>query len=358
MKLFDPFNLKGLELSSRIAMAPLTRRRANRAHDPVDCMATYYAQRAGSGLIIAEGTSPSPNGVGYSNMPGLYSTKQVELWKDITDSVHNAGGKIVLQIMHTGRIGHSNNLPDGAHVLGPSAIAQKGETTTYDYGKQPFPIPMEMTTVEVQTAVHEFATCAKLAMQAGFDGLEIHGAHGYLPNQFLNQSSNKRIDQYGGSRENRIRFLLEVIQASIESIGPEKVAVRISPFSYADIDEDQEELIALYSMLTEELNHLNLSYLHLSHMGDPEPVKFELWKKLRTIYSGNLMLCGDFTKDSAERALQNGDADLIAFGRDFISNPDLVDRLKNNWPLAERDRTHWYTQGPEGLIDYPVYNSL
>lgn len=345
-------------MSSRIAMAPLTRRRATRAHDPVEFMATYYAQRAGSGLIIAEGTSPSPNGVGYSNMPGLYTTKQVELWKKITDSVHNEGGKIVLQIMHTGRIGHSNNLPDGARVLGPSAIAQKGETTTYDFEKQPFPIPEEMTTTEVQTAVNEFATSARLAVQAGFDGIEIHGAHGYLPNQFLNQSSNERTDKYGGSRENRMRFLLEVIEASIEAIGAKKVALRISPFSYADTEEDQEDVIAIYSMLTEQLNKFNLSYLHLSHMGDPEPAKFELWKKLRTIYLGNLMLCGDFTKDTAERAIQNGDADLIAFGRDFIANPDLVDRLKNDWPLAERDRTHWYTQGRDGLIDYPVYNSL
>lgn len=357
MKLFQSFKLKDLELSSRIVMAPLTRRRANRAHDPVDIMATYYAQRASAGLIIAEGTSPSPNGVGYSNMPGLYTTKQVELWKNITDAVHKEGGKIVLQVMHTGRIGHPNNLPDGARVLGPSAIAQKGETTTYDFGKQPYPVPEEMTTAEVQSTVREFATCAKLAVQAGFDGIEIHGAHGYLPNQFLNQSSNQRTDQYGGSRENRMRFLLEVLGASIEAIGSEKVALRISPFSYADTEEDQEELITLYTMLTEELNQLNLSYLHLSHMGEPEQVKFELWKKLRSIYTGNLMLCGDFTKEKAEQAIQNGDADLVAFGRDFISNPDLVDRLKNDWPLEERDRTYWYTQGPEGLIDYPTYNS-
>ena len=357
MKLFNPFNLHDLEISSRIAMAPLTRRRANRAHDPVNFMATYYAQRASSGLIIAEGTSPSPNGVGYSNMPGLYTEKQVKLWKNITDSVHTAGGKIVLQIMHTGRIGHPNNLPDGARVLGPSAIAQKGETTTYDLEKQPFPIPVEMTTDEVQTAVNEFATCARLAVKAGFDGIEIHGAHGYLPNQFLNQSSNQRTDRYGGSLENRMRFLLEVIKASIEEIGSKKIALRISPFSYADSEEDQEELIALYSMLTKQLNQLNLSYLHLSHMGNPDPIKFELWKKLRTIYSGNLMLCGGFTKDTAERAIQNEDADLIAFGRDFIANPDLVERLKSNWPLAERDQTHWYTQGSNGLIDYPVYNS-
>lgn len=355
MKLFEAFKLNGLQLSSRIAMAPLTRRRCTNAHDPVDIMQTYYAQRAGAGLIIAEGTSPSPNGVGYANMPGLYSSKQMELWKSITQDVHDAGGKIVLQVMHTGRIGHSNNLPKGAHILAPSAIAQHGEISTYDFGKVTYPVPKEMTSAEIQTAIKEFANCAKLSIEAGFDGIEIHSAHGYLPNQFLNQSSNKREDEYGGSQENRMRFLLDVIDACSKEIGSEKVGLRISPFSYADSQEDETELIALYSLLVQRLNGMNLSYLHLSHMGEAAPVKFKLWKKLRSIYSGNLMLCGDFTKETAEQALQNGDADLIAFGRDFIANPDLVDRFKNDWPLAERDRTHWYTLGPKGLIDFPNY---
>ena len=356
MKLFEAFDLKGLDLSSRIAMAPLTRRRCTREHDPVEIMRTYYAQRAGAGLIIAEGTSPSPNGVGYANMPGLYSTEQMELWKSITDDVHTVGGKIVLQVMHTGRIGHSNNLPEGARILAPSAIAQQGEISTYDFDKQPYPVPEAMTVAEVRTAVNEFEKCAKLAMEAGFDGIEIHSAHGYLPNQFLNESSNKRTDEYGGNRENRMRFLLEVLEVCAKSIGSKKVGLRISPFSYADVNEDPDELIALYSILAEKLSEMNLSYLHLSHMGDPIPVKFEFWKKLRRIYTGNLMLCGDFTKETAEQALQNGDADLIAFGRDFIANPDFVDRLKNDWSLAERDRTNWYTLGPKGLIDFPNFS--
>ena len=355
MKLFEAFDLKGLPLSSRIAMAPLTRRRCTKEHDPVDIMRTYYAQRASAGLIIAEGTSPSPNGVGYANMPGLYSKNQLELWKIITEDVHEAGGRIVLQVMHTGRIGHSNNLPNGARVIGPSAIAQEGEIATYDFEKEPYPVPEEMTISEIHTAVNEFATCAKLSIEAGFDGIEIHAAHGYLPNQFLNEASNNRSDEYGGSRENRMRFLVEVIDACCQSIGSEKVGLRISPLSYADVNENENELIALYSLLAEQLNGMNLSYVHLSHMGDPAPVKFEFWKKFRRIYTGNLMLCGDFTKDSAERALQNGDADLIAFGRDFIANPDLVDRLKNDWPLADRDRTNWYTNGAEGLIDFPKF---
>jgi len=355
MKLFEAFDLKGTLLSSRIAMAPLTRRRSTRAHDPVKIMQTYYSQRASAGLIIAEGTSPSPNGVGYANMPGLYSDEQMKLWKSITNDVHEAGGKIFLQVMHTGRVGHPNNLPDGAKVLGPSPVAQVGEISTYDLDKQSYPVPKEMTTIEVQEAINEFVHCAKLSVQAGFDGIEIHGAHGYLPNQFLNQSSNKRTDAYGGSRENRMRFLLEIIEGCTKAIGSQKVGLRISPFSYADSQENHDELIALYSLLVKELNAFDLSYLHISHMGDALPLKFEFWKTIRRIYCGNLMLCGDFTKESAEEALQNGAADLIAFGRDFIANPDLVERFKNNWPLAERDRTYWYTLGAVGLIDFPAY---
>ncbi|NND77673.1 MAG: alkene reductase [Flavobacteriales bacterium] len=355
MKLFEGFDLKGLKLSSRLVMAPLTRRRATRAHDPVDIMRIYYSQRAGVGLIIAEGTSPSPNGAGYANIPGLYSKEQARLWRSITDGVHEAGGKIVLQMMHTGRVAHSNNLPDGARVIAPSAIAQAGEITTYDLGKVQYPVPEEMTMSDIHNTVNEFIKCSELSIEAGFDGIEIHSAHGYLPNQFLNRSSNTRTDEYGGERENRMRFLFEIIEGCSSTIGPEKVGLRISPFSHADLHEDQDELIALYTLLVEKLNEMDLSYLHLSHMGESVPIKFELWKTLRKIYKGNLILCGDFTKTSAEQALQNGDADLIAFGRDLIANPDLVERFKNDWPLAERDRTYWYTQGPRGLIDHPNY---
>ena len=355
MKLFQPVNLTGLKLSSRIAMAPLTRRRCDRAHVPVEIMETYYAQRASAGLIIAEGTSSSPNGAGYANMPGLYNTAHMKAWKKVTDKVHEAGGKIVLQVMHTGRVSHENNLDNGAKVLAPSAIAQDGEITTYDLDKQPYPIPQAMTTQEVKECVQEYSKCAKLSTDAGFDGIEIHGAHGYLPNQFFNKSSNQRTDEYGGSQENRLRFLMEVLDACGNAIGKEKVGLRISPFSYADTHENEEDLLQLYTLLASKLNDCHLSYLHLSHMGEAVGVKFELWKTIRKIYQRNLMLCGDFTKKSAEKALQNGDADLIAFGRDYIANPDLVERFRNNWPLAERDRTNWYTQGAKGLIDYPKY---
>lgn len=356
MKLFEKFDLKGVKLSSRIAMAPLTRRRCTRDHVPVSIMKKYYEQRAGAGLIIAEGTSPSPNGVGYSNMPGLYNDDQLQSWKEITDTVHKKGGNIVLQVMHTGRVSHENNLPSGAQVVAPSPIPHNGETTTYDFGKQPYTVPVQMSSKVIQSTINEYANCAFMAIEAGFDGIEIHSAHGYLPNQFLNNSSNHRQDEYGGSHDNRMRFLIEVIEACSNAIGSTKVGLRISPFSYADKDEDSSDLYDLYLKLARQLNNFDLSYLHLSHMGDPEPIKFQLWRAIRETYLGNLMLCGDFTKQSAEQALQNNEADLIAFGRDFIANPDLVDRLKNNWPLAERDRSHWYTQGPEGLIDYPSYS--
>ena len=355
MKLFEQFNLPGLELSSRVAMAPLTRRRATKENIPVAIMAEYYGQRASAGLIIAEGTSPSENGVGYCNMPGLFNRAQMEAWKPCTRAVHERGGKIFLQVMHTGRVGHPNNLPDSATLLAPSAIEQAGEISTYDFDKQAYPKPVAMTLAEVKTAIHEFEVCAKLAVEAGFDGIEIHGAHGYLPNQFINTSSNVRTDEYGGSRSNRLRFLLEIIDASIKAIGSEKVALRISPFSYADVNEDPIELKETYQELIVQLNKKHMSYLHLSHMGEAVQEKFDLWKEIRRTYEGTLMLCGDFTKETAEKAIQNGDADLIAFGRDFIANPDFVERLKNNWPLVERDRSFWYTNGAEGYTDFEFF---
>ena len=212
-----------------------------------------------------------------------------------------------------------------------------------------------MTTEEVREAVQEFRICTEMAIQAGFDGVEIHGAHGYLPNQFLLPSRNVRTDAYGGSRENRLRFLRELLEECCSAVGSEKVGLRISSFSYADVDDEEQELIATYTEVVEMLNPMDLAYLHLSHMGDPVPVKFEMWETIRSIYQGKIMLCGDFTKETADQALLEGRADMIAFGRDFIANPDLVTRLKNDWPLAERDNSLWYGDGAEGYSDYPNY---
>lgn len=355
MKLFESIQLGEINLSSRIAMAPLTRCRVVNQNTPNEIMVEYYRQRAGAGLIITEGASPSLNGLGYRNIPGLFNQQQLNAWKPITDAVHEEGGKIFLQIMHTGRVGHTDNLPQGGRLLAPSAIAQKGEISTYNLGKQPYPTPEAMSLEEVEEAIQEFRICTEMAIEAGFDGVEIHGAHGYLPNQFLLPSRNQRTDAYGGSLDNRLRFLKEVLEECCAAVGPEKVGVRISPFSYADVDDDEQELIETYTSLVEMLAPLNLAYLHLSHMGDPAPVKFEMWKSIREMYNGTLMLCGDFTKESAEEALQEGRADMIAFGRDFIANPDLVERFKNDWPLADRDNKLWYGDGAEGYTDYPRY---
>ena len=356
MKLFQSINLNGVELSNRVVMAPLTRRRCTNDNDPVEMMTEYYSQRAGAGLIIAEGTSPSPNGVGYPNMPGLYTSNQLKLWQIITNAVHEKGGKIFLQIMHTGRVAHINNLPKGSNILAPSSIQHRGEVATYDLGKQPYSIPNEMTFEEIQSTIQEYVECSEMAVSAGFDGVEIHSAHGYLPNQFLNTSSNLRDDYYGGNEENRMRFLVEILEQCSASIGSNKVGLRVSPFSYADSNESESDICSIYKSLIRKLNSLDLAYLHLSHMGDKTKIKFELWKVIRKLYKGVIILCGDFTKDGAEKALKNGDADLIAFGRDFISNPDLVERMKNDWPIEKRDPTFWYTIGERGLTDYPYYN--
>ena len=336
-------------------MAPLTRCRAVAQNTPNEIMVDYYRQRAGAGLIIAEGTSPSPNGLGYRNIPGLFNQRQLEAWKPITKAVHEEGGRIFLQIMHTGRVGHTNNLPEGARLLAPSSIAQKGDISTYDLERQPYPTPEAMTIDEVKEAVQEFRICTEMAIQAGFDGVEIHGAHGYLPNQFLLPSRNERTDEYGGSRENRLRFLREVLEECCAAVGPEKVGLRISPFSYADVDDEEQELIATYTEVVEMLNPMDLAYLHLSHMGDPVPVKFEMWETIRSMYHDKIVLCGDFTKETANKALEEGRADMIAFGRDFIANPDLVTRFKNDWSLAERNNSLWYGDGAEGYSDYPNY---
>lgn len=337
-------------------MAPLTRCRAVNANTPNEIMTEYYKQRVGAGLIIAEGTSPSPNGLGYRNIPGLYNREQLEGWKRITNAVHEANGNIFLQVMHTGRVGHINNLPSGGRLLAPSAIAQRGEISTYDLGKQPYSVPEAMSDADITTAINEYRTCAEMAIQAGFDGIEVHGAHGYLPNQFLLPSRNRRSDNYGGTRENRLRFMNEVLRNCIDAVGSDKVGLRISPFSYADVDDEESELVETYLQLVNDLNELNLAYLHLSHMGDPVGVKFELWRRIRKDYQGTLILCGDFTKETAEQSLKENRADLIAFGRDFIANPDLVERFKNKWTLAERDNRLWYGDGAEGYTDYPFYS--
>lgn len=353
-RLFEKYTLGSIELDSRIVMAPLTRCRAI-DNNPNLLMAEYYKQRASAGLIITEGTSPSPNGLGYRNIPGLYNEDQRLGWKAIAQAVKSKKGKIFIQLMHTGRVGHTDNLPKGAKLIGPSCIPQKGEISTYNLGKQPYPVPEEMSLKDIRNTIEEFIHSSQLAVDAGIDGVEIHCAHGYLPNQFINTSSNTRSDNYGGSIENRCRFVLEVIAECSKVIGSDKVGVRISPFSYADINEEHETIYTTYRYLVDQLNVFKLAYLHLSHMGDPLVEKFNLFKEIRTIYKGNLIKCGDFTKESAIAALNNDECDLIAFGRDYIANPDLVERFINNWSLAKRDNSLWYGDNQKGYTDYSFF---
>lgn len=337
-------------------MSPLTRSRATQNNLPTALMAAYYGQRATAGLIITEGTSPSPNGLGYPRIPGLFNAAQVVGWKQVTDAVHSKGGKIVVQLMHTGRVTHSANLPAGAEVLGPSADLCPGEMFTDSQGLQPHSTPRAMTQADITSTVGEYVQSAKLAIEAGFDGVELHAANGYLIEQFLNANVNKRTDGYGGSIEGRNRFALEVARATSAAIGADKVGMRISPHGVMGSTGTFPEVDAQYLALTHALSSLGLAYLHVldhSALGTP-PVPEETKKSLRAAFSGTFILAGGFDHDSAEAALAQGRADLIAFGRPFIANPDWVARMQSSAPGNDLDMSTFYTPGPKGYTDYPT----
>ena len=260
--LFTPIQLGGLSLKNRIVMAPMTRSRAP-GNLPNALMAQYYGLRADAGLIISEGTSPSPNGLGYARIPGLFNEAQVQGWRGVTDAVHQADGKIFVQLMHTGRVSHPANLPPGATIMGPSAVAVPGEMWTDTDGMQPHPVPHEMSEADISNSIAEYAASAKLAMQAGFDGVELHAANGYLIDQFLNVAANKRTDQWGGTVENRIRFAVEVAKATVAAIGAERVGMRISPYGVFNAQVPDAEMDALYLRLIDALNALGLVYIHI-----------------------------------------------------------------------------------------------
>jgi len=358
-KLFEPTKLGNLELKNKIVMSPMTRSRAI-GNVPNDLMAEYYAQRASAGLIITEGTSPSPNGLGYSRIPGCFSKEQVEGWKKTTEAVHKAGGKIFLQLMHTGRISHSLNLPESAQIIAPSAVKPAGQIWTDTEQMQDFPIPKQMDDHDLLLTLTEFVASSSHAIEAGFDGVELHAANGYLLEQFLSPVSNTRTDKYGGSIENRCRFVLEVAAAVVEAIGKEKTGIRLSPYGVASDMPHYPEIDETYTYLAEELNKLGLVYLHLvdhSAMGAPE-VPSEIKGIIRTRFKNALILSGGYDKERAEADIESGRADLIAFGRPFINNPDLAARLKNNWPLSQTlIMDLFYTPGEKGYTDYPDYKS-
>ena len=354
--LFDTYTTHKLTLANRIVMAPMTRSRAVEANTPNALMAEYYAQRATAGLIITEGVSPSPNGLGYARIPGLFNAAQVQGWRLVTDAVHARGGKIVAQLMHTGRVAHAANLPPGAHCVGPTDAALTGEMWTDAQGMQPHTAPHAMTEADIAAAVGEYAQASRLAIEAGFDGVELHAANGYLMEQFLNANINTRTDGYGGNADARNRFTLEVARASCAAIGAHRVGIRLSPYGVFNGTGGFAEVDAQYLALTSALSDLGLLYLHLldhSAMGTP-PVPAALKSGMRSAFAGPFMLAGGYDRASAEQALAAKQADLIAFGRPFLANPDLVARLQGNAALNPPDMSTFYTPGAKGYTDYPT----
>jgi N-ethylmaleimide reductase len=358
-KLFTPVKVGSIEVKNRVVMSPMTRCRAI-GNVPNDLMAEYYSQRSGAGLIITEGTAPSPNGLGYARIPGIFNKSQIEGWKKITTAVHQGGGKIVVQLMHCGRISHIQNMPEGAEIVAPSAVKAAGQMWTDAAAMQDFPVPKAMTPEDLVSTKAEFVTAAKNAIEAGFDGVELHSANGYLLEQFLSPISNVRIDNYGGSIENRCRFVLEVVSAVAEAIGKGKTAIRLSPYGVASDMPHYPEIDATYSYLSEQLNKLDIAYIHQvdhSAMGAPE-VPVELKKLIRKNFRNTIILSGGYEAKHAEVDIRSGLGDLIAIGRPFINNPDLVERMENNWPLSEvLNMDQFYTADEKGYTDYPAYKA-
>ena len=354
-QLFSPYRLGRIELKNRVVMAPMTRSRSP-GNVPGEIVATYYAQRAEAGLIITEGTSPAPEGLGYARIPGLFDAEQVRGWKGVTEAVHREGSRIFVQLMHTGRVGHPDNLPAGARLLGPSAVAL-GETMYVDgKGPLPMPVPEAMSEADVEHAIEQFARSAELAIEAGFDGVELHGANGYLIDQFLNTASNQRTDAWGGSVENRIRFAVEVAKRSAARIGGDRLGIRVSPYGTFNGMKTDDAVEDVFETLARELSAIGLVYLHVvdhSAMGGPE-VKPSLKRKLREAFRGTYILSGGYDRDRAEADLTENKGDLVAFGRPFISNPRLVTRLRERTPLTAPDFSTFYTPGEKGYTDYPV----
>ena len=356
-QLFTPQIVGSIALRNRIVMAPLTRSRAIN-NIPNELMAEYYTQRSSAGLIITEGTSPSPNGLGYARIPGIFSEMQVEGWKTTTKAVHKNGGKIIVQLMHSGRISHPLNLRKDCQVMAPSAIKAAGQMWTDIKGLQDFIVPKEMTSQDILHARTEYAAAAENALFAGFDGVELHGANGYLLEEFLSPISNIRTDNYGGNIENRCRFVIEVVKAVANAIGKDKTGIRLSPYGVASDMPHYPEIDATYDYLSKELNKLDIAYIHLvdhSDMGAPE-VPLEIKKLIRQNFKNTMIICGGNDKESGESAIESGLTDLVAFGRPFINNPDLVERFKNNWPLSQDLKMDlFYTADEKGYTDYPFY---
>ncbi|WP_298301245.1 alkene reductase [Hydrotalea sp.] len=360
--LFIPYNLAGLTLSNRIVMAPMTRSRAdNPGNVPTPLMAEYYAQRASAGLLITEGVPVSTKGVGYINVPGIYTDAQVEGWKQVTKAVHKKGGKIFAQLWHVGRISHPD-FHQGELPHAPSAINPNEKSYTVN-GFADTVTPKEMTLADIQQTIQDFKQAVVHAMAAGFDGVEIHGANGYLLHQFFNGTSNHRTDVYGGSSENHARILFDIVEAIQEAVNLNKVGVRLSPSlnGLFGITMD-ENTIPTFEYIVKKLNNYPLAYLHLTEPFAPvDHLPFavmQVAKHFRPLYNGTLMINKGFNKATANTVLAAGDADLVSFGVPFLANPDLVERLKQNAPLNAPDQNTFYTPGAKGYTDYPVIQSV
>lgn len=351
--LFSPWQLGDITLKNRVVMAPMTRSRSP-GNTPDELVATYYGQRAEAGLLITEGTAPSPNALGYARIPGLFSAEHVKGWRKVTEAVHQAGSRIFVQLMHTGRVAHPLNMPQESRIIAPSPIALSGKMWTDAQGEQPHPVPEKMTEADIQSTISEFVQSASLAIEAGFDGVELHGANGYLINQFLNTASNQRQDRWGGSIENRIRFAIEVARHTAAKIGAERLGMRLSPYGPLHDMATDPTMDDTFEQLTDALNKLGLAYLHLvdhSSMGAPN-VPPGIKEKIRAAFRGTLILSGGYDRARAEADLAAKKGDLIAFGRPFISNPKLVSTLRDGAPWVPADHATFYTPGKEGYTTY------
>ena len=348
MDLFSPLSLGSAELKNRVIMAPMTRSRASVVAVPSSLTAEYYGQRADAGLLITEGTGTSPMGMGYARTPGIYNAEQIAAWKTVTGAVHAKGGRIFLQLMHVGRIAHSANRTIADAPVAPSAIAAAGQMWTDSGGMQPNDTPRALELSEIPGVIAEFAQATRNALAAGFDGVELHAASGYLPMQFLNTGSNQRTDQYGGSAGNRVRFVVETLEAMVQAAGDAgRVGMKVSPgMKFNDIHDDDP--MGTHVTLVDAIARLGLAYLHLMRTG------IGAEDSLRAAWEGNLLLGGGFQKAEADAVIAAGKAEAIVFGTSHLANPDLVNRLRTDAPLNQPNPATFYTPGPEGYLDYPT----
>lgn len=349
--LWQPFTLGRVELPHRLALAPMTRNRANPDGTPGEFAATYYGQRASLGLLITEGVQPSADGQGYLNTPGIYTPEHIEGWQEVSDAVHAGGGSLFIQLMHAGRSAHPDNTPHHRQPVAPSAIAA-GQDIPTPTGQQQMAVPRELSTEDIAGVIAEFRHAAASAIAASADGVEIHGANGYLLHQFLSPNANHRTDAYGGSVENRSRFVIEVAQAVAEEIGADRVGIRLSPaMPLGGINEgDTESVRAQYRHLVGELATLNLAYLHLHHVGDDE-----LLRSFRDVWPTAVLLVRyGRTREQVAGDIESGLADIAPLGRMALANPDIVERLRTDAPLNELDPGTIYGGGEAGYVDYPT----